>query len=243
MAEEKKNLHVPIWAAYGTETLCAVVSSFLVAPAISIIDKAIFSNASGKEPMVQSLKSSVAKAVGHPVTFLRSPSFLWIWLVYGGTYITANNIERFYERRGGDWFLPKFFGSSVANISLSVAKDRAFSRMYGVSAPKPLPAMSFALFATRDSMTIGASFNLPSVISKNLQTRGYSQKSADTIAQLLTPIGMQIFNTPLHLLGMDRYNNPGNDSQQRLAFIKREYLKTLMARWVRTSLISDTSVV
>jgi len=106
--------------------------------------------------------------------------------------------------------------------------------MFGTVAPKPVPLASIALFGTRDSMTIGASFNLPVLISARMQQRyGYSAFASDTSAQLLTPIGMQIFSTPLHLLGMDLYNNPANSVAQRVAFIKREYLKTLLARWGR----------
>lgn len=69
----------PAWAVYGAEifaaassTLCGMAKSdfflviVLVAPAIAIIDKSIFSNASGKERMGQSIKNSVKKLVTTP---------------------------------------------------------------------------------------------------------------------------------------------------------------------------------
>jgi hypothetical protein len=129
---------------------------------------------------------------------------------------------------------PKFIGSSCTNVTLSVLKDRAFARMYGVGEHRPVPKGSFGLFATRDSMTILASFTLPSVVSQRfLQPLGLSVFAADTAAQLLTPVSMQLLSTPLHLLGLDLYNRATATPADRLNFIKREYLKTTAARMSR----------
>lgn len=233
-ASDPEKLLVPALPAYGFEVAAAIVSAGFVAPLISIIDKAIFSNASGKEPMVQSLVNSTKALVSSPLKFVRSASFLWIWFVYGGTYTTANSVETFCNRNGQDWFYPKFVVSSTANVSLSLVKDRAFSKMFGVVAPKPVPAASFGLFAARDSMTIAASFNMPSLLSERMQKEyAVSKKRADVIAQLFTPIAMQVFSTPLHLLGMNLYNNPTHSTAEHTFFIRREYTKTLFARMGR----------
>jgi hypothetical protein len=210
------------------ETLVALASAGLVAPIIAVVDKAIFSNASGKEKMGASLYNSCRTAVTEPIKFLTSRSVKWIWLVYGGTYVVANTISAAGERRDGHWDFAKFVGSSTANVSLSLAKDRAFSRMYGVVEPKPVPVPSLALFAARDSSTILASFTLPPLASAHLQERfGMQRFNADVTAQLAVPLIMQvrlwscslptrlpvicklqIASTPLHLLGMDLYNRP-----------------------------------
>jgi hypothetical protein len=154
--------------------------------------------------------------------------------VYSGTYIVANNIEALCERSNRSSFYPKFIGSSVANVTLSVLKDKAFARMFGVGDPRPMPLTSMGLFATRDSMTILASFSLPGIIAKRLRTsQGWNAHTADTVAQLLTPVSMQIFSTPLHLLGLDLYNRTEASSSERVAFIKREYVKTALARMAR----------
>ena len=63
--------------------------------------------------------------------------------VYSGTYIVANGIQAFYERKGESAQFPKFVGSSVANVSLSVMKDKAFARMFGTGEAKPLPFRSY----------------------------------------------------------------------------------------------------
>jgi hypothetical protein len=93
---------------------------------------------------------------------------------------------------------------------------------------------SFGLFAARDCMTILASFTLPSAVSRSfLQPLGMSVFAADTFAQLLTPVSMQVLSTPLHLLGLDLYNRSPATSSERANFVAREYLKTVAARMSR----------
>lgn len=224
---------VPAWAAYPTEMGCAIVSAGLVAPMVGIIDEAIFSNASGRMPMGECIKQSVNTLVKTPGKFFRSPTFRWIWVVYGGTYIAANLTEAVCVRNDVDWFFPKFVTSSAANIGLSVTKDRAFSRLFGVSAPRPVPYASVGLFGLRDCMTVGGSFNLPIIVSSQMQKNGISQAVADPTAQLFCPLFMQFFNTPFHLLGMNLYNEPGIPTKARVEFIQAKYVKTLLARWGR----------
>jgi hypothetical protein len=57
------------------------------------VDKAIVSNASGVEPLVPCLINGIKTFFTNPVYFVKQPSFLLIWGVYGGTYIVANSIE------------------------------------------------------------------------------------------------------------------------------------------------------
>jgi len=217
------------------EASAAIISALTVAPAISIVDKAIVSNASGLEPLVPCLINGIKTFFTKPLYFVKQPSFLFIWGVYSGTYIVANNIEALCERNAHDPFYPKFIGSSMANVTLSVLKDKAFARMFGTGAPKPMPMTSMSLFAVRDSMTILASFSLPSLVSQHmLQDRiGMARKEADVAAQLLTPVSMQVLSTPLHLLGLDLYNRPDATAGQRQTFIRSEYFKTAAARMAR----------
>jgi hypothetical protein len=211
--------------------LCLYIA---IAPAISIVDKAIVSNASGLEKLVPSLINGVKTFVFKPLYFFRQPSFLFIWGVYSGTYIVANSIEAICERENTPSFYPKFVGSSIANVTLSVLKDRAFARMFGTGEAKPMQARSMGLFATRDSMTILASFSLPGLISVRMQNEMKMGKmQADTLAQLVTPVSMQILSTPLHLLGLDIYNRKEATTSERKTFIQKEYFKTMLARMAR----------
>lgn len=184
--------------------------------------------------MVPSLINSTKVLFSNPVYFFKQPSFLFIWGVYSGTYIVANSIEAICERSNTSSFYPKFVGSSVANVTLSVLKDKAFARMFGKGDPRPMPYSSMGLFATRDSMTILASFSLPGLISQRMQDAiGMSKLTADTSAQLITPVSMQILSTPLHLFGLDLYNRSGISTAERIEFVKREYIKTTLARMAR----------
>lgn len=113
------------------ESSAATISALSVAPAISIVDKAIVSNASGREKLLPCIINGVKSLFLQPGYFLRQPSFLFIWGVYSGTYIVANSIEALCERSQQSPFYPKFIGSSMANVTLSVLKDKAFARMFG----------------------------------------------------------------------------------------------------------------
>ncbi len=112
--------------------------------------------------------------------------------------------------------------------------DRAFAKIYAAQgkAPSAFPVTSLALFAMRDSMTVAASFTFPPRITPWFeQATGLPHDLARGIVQLLTPLAAQIFSVPLHLTALDLYNNPTNPN--RVAFVRREYTKTLLARWGR----------
>lgn len=83
-------------------------------------------------------------------------------------------------------------------------------------------------------MTIFASFNLPPMVSSVLSSQfGISKLYADVSAQLISPCAIQALSTPLHLLGMDLYNQPVSTTATRVSFIQREYLATTAARMGR----------
>ena len=196
--DNNTNTYSPLLIRLGIESSAAIISALTVAPLISIVDKAIVSNASGKEPLMQCALNGCKTLFTNPVYFFRQPSFLFIWGVYSGTYIVANSIEALCERGERSSFYPKFVGSSAANISLSVIKDKAFARMFGQGDPRPFPKVSLGLFATRDAMTILASFSLPELISKHLQHNfHFHESTAYNVSQLMTPVSMQILSTPL----------------------------------------------
>jgi hypothetical protein len=105
--------------------------------------------------------------------------------------------------------------------------------MFGLRPPSNLPKLSYALFGMRDSLTIAASFTLPPYVAFELQARGYSKEVALNMAQLSCPVAIQFLSTPLHLAGLDLYNNPQHSSKERWGLVKREYLKSAFARMGR----------
>ena len=120
--------------------------------------------------------------------------------------------------------------TSAINIPVGIAKDRAFTRMFGLKPPANLPLLTYGLFAVRDSLTIAASFTVPPMVARSLQSQGYSKEWSLNIAQLTCPCLMQFVSTPMHLGGLDLYNNPLHSPRERLVFIRREYLKSAFAR-------------
>lgn len=94
-------------------------------------------------------------------------------------------------------------------------------------------------------MTIFASFNLPTIIAPRLaelpapvKERFSSiistEKGRTTTAQFIAPAAMQIFSTPIHLLGLDLYNRQGRIGiNERVARIVRDWGVSALARMGR----------
>eukprot|EP00898_Chlorokybus_atmophyticus_P000191 jgi/Chlat1/1172/Chrsp113S01638 len=211
----------------------AAAASFAVSPFIAIVDKSIVSNASGRQALWPALVTGAKDACLRPHKFLRRPEFWWIAGLYTATYMAANSVDTFCRRRKVEPTLPKFLATTGVNMPFCIAKDRAFARLFGVIAAKPLPLPSYGLFAVRDSMTIAASFSAPQHVSGWLQQKGVKQQHSDVIAQLLCPAIVQVVSTPLHLLGLDLYNNGQSSAAARSVFIQREYTKSVLARVAR----------
>jgi len=219
------------------EIICGVISGAAVAPLVAIVDAAIFCNASGKATILNSFRQSFTQLFKHPVVFVRGPSFLWIWAVYGSTYVVSNCVERMLIQRNAKSVSShptKFLATSGTNITMSVLKDRAFTRMYGTSKPRPIPYMSLTCYTIRDTMTIAASFTFVEPVGLMISERfGIDQGKATTIAQIFCPLIAQILNTPFFLYGMDLYNNPDNTNTEHRRFIREQYMKTLACRFAR----------
>jgi len=219
----------------ASSIISGLVAACASAPFISIVDKAITSNASGREPMWTCVRNGFKSLFFTPRYFFKQPSFLWIAGVYSGTYVVANLTQLMCELYNQPWQYPKFVSTSFTNISLSMLKDRAFAKMFAKEATTAkFPVLSLGLFAVRDSMTVLASFNLPPIFTPMVaNVTGWPIVFARSVVQLVTPLLMQIFSVPLHLYALDLYNRPNVSVADRGAFIKREYAKTVVARWGR----------
>ncbi|CAK1364075.1 unnamed protein product [Cercospora beticola] len=221
---------------------CAAAAGALVAPIVSMVDKAIMENASGKRPLMQSIKASLSQLLLRPHAYIASKPFALILMVYGGTYLSANFLDTFKSTtrarpasRTSAGF-DKFIATSAANVGLTMIKDSQFTKMYGTVSARPVPPVTFALYALRDSMTIFASFNLPPMIAPNLPLSETAEKyiSRTSAAQFLAPAGIQLLSTPLHLLGLDMYNRNGDTTMaDRMRKVRTDWLKSSFARMCR----------
>ncbi|KAF2846482.1 hypothetical protein T440DRAFT_558094 [Plenodomus tracheiphilus IPT5] len=231
----------------GVDALSAGAAGVLVAPIITMIDKGIMENASGANTLGDSLKKSVKEMVRKPGVFFGGRPFVLIFTLYFGTYLTANTIDTlsttlsprptpFSTTTSGT---PKFLATSTANLSLCLYKDSQFTKLFAspTTTPRPIPLPTFALFTIRDCMTIFASFNLPPLLTPHFDAAMSEQVKkyvgAASTAQFLTPAAVQVFSTPLHLLGLDLYNRPGVDGGERATRVLRDWGKSVLARMGR----------
>ncbi|KAI1429925.1 hypothetical protein F5Y12DRAFT_211533 [Xylaria sp. FL1777] len=229
----------------GADAVSAACAASMIAPVISIIDRSIMENASGRSTLAQSLKTSLRTLITRPHTVLFSQPVALIFMLYGGTYLTANTLDTAtstvrgtpatYVSSGTD----KFAASSAANIGLCIYKDQVYVKMFGPGGPpRPVPLPSYALFALRDCLTIFASFNVPPllgpVISEHLSAEMRRRVSGQTIAQFAAPAAVQLLSTPIHLLGLDMYNRPGGVGgvswADRWTLIRKNWLISSAAR-------------
>jgi hypothetical protein len=191
-----------------------------------------------------------AKPVLRPHRFLASRQFLLVFGVYFSTYLAANTVDTVtstMRSRAASTVTsntPKFLATSAVNMSVCVYKDAQFAQMFG-KGPSAIPKISWVLFSLRDSMTIFASFNLPSIIAPKLadlpepvQQRFRrilaTESGRMNTAQFITPAAMQIFSTPFHLLGLDFINRQGELGMgKRVARVTRDWGVSALARMGR----------
>ncbi|CAG8482327.1 2713_t:CDS:2 [Racocetra fulgida] len=210
----------------GIDLFSAASAAFGVSPFITIVDR---------NKLGAALKRGFADLFTRPHKFVRTPAFLLVFGVYCATYTTANAIDTICSYTNLDNQTPKFLGTTIANMTTCIYKDRAFTRMFGIVAPKGLPLGSYGLFATRDALTIAASFNLPSVLAREFYDRKYflDYETSQNFSQMLCPAAVQIVSCALHLLGLDLYNRPGISWSSRFNFLAKNYAKTTITRIAR----------
>ncbi|KAI8931171.1 hypothetical protein NX059_011523 [Plenodomus lindquistii] len=228
----------------GVDALSAGSAAVLIAPVITMIDKGIMENASGANTLGNSLKKSFKELVFRPQRMVGSRPFALVFALYFSTYLTANTIDTasttlshpptpLTTTTSGT---PKFLATSTTNLALCLYKDNQFTKLFSApgSTPRPVPLPTFALFTIRDCLTIFASFNLPPLLAPHVQSHLSSEVSkyvsGASIAQFVTPAAVQVFSTPLHLLGLDLYNRPNVSGGMRVARVARDWGKSVAAR-------------
>ncbi|KAI9719947.1 MAG: hypothetical protein M1828_005985 [Chrysothrix sp. TS-e1954] len=224
------------------DAVAAGAAGVLVAPLITIIDKAIIENTTGRNTIMESAKQSLRTALLRPHNFFLARPFALILTLYGGTYLAANTVDTVsstladkppsHSTSGA----AKFAATSSTNLSLCLYKDSQFTKLFGAGGAanaRPIPNLTFALFAIRDSLTMFASFNLPPMLAPQLPIGAEVERyvSRTSCAQFLAPAAMQALSTPMHLLGLDLYNRAdGVDLRDRLRRVWRDWGKSFVAR-------------
>ncbi|CAD7925333.1 unnamed protein product [Amoebophrya sp. A120] len=145
----------------GNDVAAAALATLALSPFVCVIDKSIISNASGRQSLGSCLSENFRLLFTRPHRFALLPEYHLIYGVYLATYMSANMTDTICKEHGINPLSPVFFATSATNMGFSIMKDRAFTRMFStLKSPKPLPLLSYALFAVRDSLTILGSFTL-----------------------------------------------------------------------------------
>jgi len=224
--------------------------TFLMAPFLTVVDKAIAQRAAGTHTLAQSSMQTLQSIMKKPTAFVRNPAFLYVWAVYASTYTTANSLKTLVEHQ--EKMSPRrfsltqetvndthqqdqaalgkigiFLGTSVANSGASVMKDRKFAYMFSPqsasrsSVARTVPIASYGLWMSRDLIGVGSSFVLPDLIARKLSSNPEDMKLKRDVAQFCVPIATQLVAGPLHLLGLDLFNRPMQALPVRQRLVER----------------------
>jgi hypothetical protein len=186
-----------------------------------------------------------------PHRYISSRTSRLLFMVYFGTYTTANSIESLqhcFKDRLSSPVSPttvKLVGVSAVSTGLTVYKDSCLTQMFGAAAkPKPVPPISYILFTLRDVLTIYGCFVCPPILAARLENLPASFKhqfplstpdARSRVSQLILPVMIQFISTPLHLSALDLYNRPhrGLTASDRLARVGRDLPAAVPTRMLR----------
>jgi len=238
-----ENAAVPLWADVVVDVGAGVVSACTVAPILMTFDMAVTQAAAGTVSLTGAVISGFKELLLRPHLVLTKAPYWMVAGVYSATYAAANTIDSVMERvlDPASEKTPiihgtaKLVGVTATNMTASIAKDAAFARMFGNTAVgAKMPMASYALFATRDVLTIGGAFTLPKILANILVTTGtVGADHASETAQMISPIGMQIICTPIHLSALNAFNYPTATLGERVANVASLAPSTTLARMMR----------
>jgi hypothetical protein len=81
---------------------------------------------------------------------------------------------------------------------------------------------------------MAAAFTVPPILGEEIsKLTNIDPKNGLRIAQMISPMLAQLLGTPLHLIGLDFYNNPHSTFAERMKFLSRTYMNTLFIRMLR----------
>lgn len=208
----------------------------LVSPFNTIVDKAVIENSSGKTPLWRGVRKGLKSLFTRPQTFMSSFEFKWVFFVYASTYISSNVADHVHMK-GVDDSLLKLLITFTVNTSASLVKDKALTQRFGSSGSnkkRNFPMASLGLFFMRDIIAMASAFTIPALLGEYIHKRSsIDEKNSLRIAQLTSPLLVQVVATPLHLVGIDLYVNEKSNWKQRMAQLGKTYCSTLTLRMLR----------
>jgi hypothetical protein len=239
----------------GDFAIAAFVTA-TVAPALTVVDKALVERSALSHTLLQSAQQSVMGMLRNPLAYLKSPTFLWMWATYASTYAAANSLRTLMEYRdikkaaevsndaqetssstAAHPTMLLFVGTTIVNSSASVVKDRAYAQLFGNAMSPSVPTMSYCLWIARDCTVVGSSFVLPPIVSRVIQENdllpSLSSEQTLKVAQIVSPATAQFW--PVHCI-LSAWI--GSIDQVLLFRCRNEYVscKKHSSKWYRRAL-------
>lgn len=106
------------------DAISAGLTALAVAPLIAAFDEAITRSASG-EKLWPALGGRLGSILTKPTDFFSSTAFIWMWIVYAATYMTANSLKSIEGAVDIKLGFAATFLVTIVNMSCGIAKDAA----------------------------------------------------------------------------------------------------------------------
>ncbi len=164
----EKNRYSKMLRRVGLDCVTGILAALTVSPIMLTVDKAVVEKTNGKRTLMQSVKKSMKFLIFSPLKYVRSKEFLWIFGVYGPTYMCANSIDSVCKITHTNDIIPKLIGVTAVNMTMSILKDRAFAYYFGSSNKGKVTVVSMGLWLLRDVLTMAGAFVIPSRLSRYL---------------------------------------------------------------------------
>ena len=204
------------------DVAAAVGAAVCVTPLCMMVDVAITQAAAGEMSLPQALLAGAVDAVTDPLTMVQSTVFQLCLFVYVCTYGAANLTRAVCELYlYVNPVLPVLVAGTLGNMLSCVYKDARLAELLGKGAAAPMPLAGYLLFVLRDILANTGGFTLPAFVEPLLAGK---VKDAKTTAQLLVPAAINLVSSPVHLLGLSLYNNPGFGALEHVAGVAAVYV-------------------
>lgn len=213
---------------YINEITNAFISSMIISPVMTVIDLSVIKSQIDNLNFYKSIKITLNELKTKKIN-IKYPLFV-MNNVYFLTYSTANITEKYCKKNNIDYKIPTLISTSIINIIMINYKDKEFLNIYNTT--YKFKKISFFLFSIRDMLTIYSTFILKKDVNNKLLNYTTDNK-ADFLSTLVTPIFIQIWTTPIHILSIDIYQRPKSNINERIKKIKNNYINVCLGRMLR----------
>lgn len=243
----------------GIDVFAGALAAAVSSPITAGIDRGVTQNLAGTHKLMPALRQVFSTMIFKPHIYFRQPDYWLLFTLYGCTYVSANLTSSYFEysnARNGiiiestanaklktqqeftSWLI-----ISTTNALATLWKDQTFARLCHPSRNDPkstvkipkVGMVTYSIWFVRDSIAMGGVFKLPNYLTSFICSKfnKIDRERAYIIAQFWSPMLIMPAVVPFHMLGFDIYNNPTGSITQRITFMRRNFLSTLLFQCLR----------